>query len=114
MVDPQILQDVESHASGIRTDPPKRTRIPRKEPARMIWNSFPMVRVIDPGEKFRREHERWLNRALRSTKPLPKPLPRIPLRPVSRGGFERLMSSERGRRAVGRWWKSTLGRTDLS
>ena len=76
----------------------------------MIWNSFRLAREISPAEKFRREHERWLNRAFRST----TPMPRIPLRSVSRGGFDRLMSSARGQRLAKEWWSAALGRTDLS
>lgn len=76
----------------------------------MIWNSFRLAREVSPAERFRREHELWLNRAIRST----TPMPRIPLRPVSRGGFERLASSGRGRRAINAWWGSTLRRADLS
>lgn len=41
-------------------------------------------------------------------------LPRIPTRLVSRGGFEREMSTTQGREWAARWWDETLSRDDLN
>ncbi|MCH7791575.1 MAG: hypothetical protein IID31_04755 [Planctomycetes bacterium] len=66
--------------------------------------------IPDPAQRFRREHERWLTRALASG----RPLPRIPIRAISLGGFDRLLAAPRGRHAVSRWWAAVLARPDLA
>ncbi|MEX2218360.1 MAG: hypothetical protein WD749_06325 [Phycisphaerales bacterium] len=53
---------------------------------------------------FRRAHERWLTAALAS----PRPIPRIPVRRVDRGGFDRLRARPGGRELAERWWSLAL------
>ena len=76
----------------------------------MKWQSIRAGDLLDPAERFRREHERWLNHALGHA----NMLPRIPTRRVNRGGFGRLLSTLRGRRAIARWWDVVLSREDLA
>ena len=76
----------------------------------MRWEFFRAGRLLDPAERFRREHERWLNYALRHR----LDLPRIPTRQVDSGGFARLMSIPMGRRAISRFWAAVLAREDLA
>ena len=76
----------------------------------MQRQSFQTGDLLDPAERFRREHERWLNRALGHE----IDVPRIPTRRVTRGGFGRLLSTARGRRALARWWEIVLSREDLA
>lgn len=54
-----------------------------------------------------RQHARWLSAALQGR----KVAPRIPTRRVDEGGFARLMSTERGRRAASEWWYDAIDRT---
>jgi hypothetical protein len=59
-------------------------------------------------EEFRRVHERWLSRALASS----RPIPRIPLRRVDRGGFDALRARPGGRALAERWWSLALAIAD--
>ncbi|QOI99660.1 MAG: hypothetical protein HRU70_03880 [Phycisphaeraceae bacterium] len=60
----------------------------------------------DPGAKARREHSEWLTWALSSG----NRFPRIPLRAVDRGGFDRLMATPHGKSLAVRWWGAALRR----
>ena len=51
-------------------------------------------------------HARWLSRVLRRG----DPVPRIPARRVSDGGFARMMSSPAGREYAAQWWDDALER----
>jgi len=62
-------------------------------------------RVLSAGERARMLHGRWLSRALAQPR---RVWPMIPLRRVSDGGFQRLMSSSEGRAWAEAWWDSTL------
>ncbi len=62
----------------------------------------------DLGAVARALHSRWLTRAIESK----KPYPRIPVRRVDTGGFDRMMASEGGRARAERWWDLALGRVD--
>ena len=66
-------------------------------------------RLISAGERARRLHEAWLTRALSSPS---RAWPVIPVRRVSDGGFNRLMSGASGRAWAERWWESTLGQLE--
>jgi hypothetical protein len=70
----------------------------------MRWQGSRQHRLLTFGERARRQLQQWLNRALESS----TPLPRIPVRRVDRGGFDRLMSTPRGRAAATAWWERTL------
>jgi hypothetical protein len=56
------------------------------------------------------QHAHWLGWALREN----PPLPRIPVRKVSEGGFARLMSTPAGRYRAERWRERTLARVDTT
>lgn len=62
----------------------------------------------DPAALFRRVHEVWLTRAVSSG----KPYPRIPVKRVDQGGFDRMMARPGGRETADRWWSAALGRVD--
>lgn len=66
------------------------------------------ARLLEAGERARREHEVWLNHALRSG----RRLPRIPRRKVSEGGFSAVTRTESGRRWAEAWWQGTLDTLD--
>jgi len=51
--------------------------------------------------------EEWLTWALDQPD---HAFPRIPLRPVSEGGFEGLMARPEGRRRAAGWWAGAMGR----
>ncbi len=53
--------------------------------------------------------ELWLTWALRQPRDA---FPRIPLRPVSDGGFAGLTARPEGRRAASRWWEEATDRID--
>ncbi len=63
-------------------------------------------RLLDAGERARREHSNFLTQALCTR--LGAGAPRIPTRRVDRGGFDRLMADSRGRQAADRWWAGTF------
>jgi len=60
---------------------------------------------------MRREHERWLNHALRSPRLLRVSIPR---RRVDEGGFSRLMATRAGRAWAERWWARAFAEVDRS
>ena len=58
--------------------------------------------------RFVREHEDWLNRALRTG----WPSTRIPTRRVADGGFAAVMKGDKGRAWAASWWIEALESTD--
>ncbi len=64
--------------------------------------------VRSAGARFRREHSRWLTRAVES----PKPYPRIPTRRATDGGYERMMRLEHGPERARKWWSLASERVD--
>jgi len=74
----------------------------------MRWNFFSGAFPLDPAEVARQLHSRWLSRAITSK----KAYPRIPVRPVSEGGFSGLTQTEEGRAANDAWWEATLEMVD--
>lgn len=73
----------------------------------MFWR-FLRGSSLSPGEFARRTHELWLTRALQSQ----RPYPRIPLRRVDTGGFDRMMGSPDGRARAETWWNLALQKYD--
>ncbi len=61
-------------------------------------------------ERMRRFHSAWLTRAIRRGGG--RKLPRIPVRLVSEGGFDPLMSTFEGREWAEAWWDEALGAQD--
>ena len=74
----------------------------------MRWRGQDEGGLVDPGAEFRRVHERWLTRALASS----RPIPRIPVRPVDAGGFDPLLARPGGRALAERWWTLALAIAD--
>jgi len=64
---------------------------------------------MSASERARREHERWLNRALALGADSAL---RIPVRDVRRGGFGAMRSSSAGRSLADRWWSEAIKRAD--
>lgn len=62
----------------------------------------------DKPAEFRRVHEEWLTRALRSR----RDYPRIPTRRVDEGGFDAMMSRAEGQEHARLWWDRALDRLD--
>lgn len=62
-------------------------------------------------ERARRVHSTWLTRALRGGGNAH--IPRIPVRRVSEGGFDPLLSTVEGREWAEAWWAETLVHEDL-
>ncbi len=63
---------------------------------------------LEAGELARRQHSAWLTSAMASG----AKYPRIPTRPVERGGFSALLRRENGPKLAERWWNLALGRID--
>jgi hypothetical protein len=74
----------------------------------MFWRSHEDGGLPDPGAEFRRVHERWLTRALASS----RPIPRIPVRRADSGGFDRLLARPGGRALADRWWALAMSIAD--
>jgi hypothetical protein len=74
----------------------------------MRWRFLGRDDLSPLAEKYRREHEAWLNRALASG----HPYPRIPLKRVDRGGFSGLLARPSGRALADLWWIAALDRVD--
>ena len=74
----------------------------------MLWNFFRAAAPTTAGELMRRAHSRWLTAAM-STR---RAYPRIPVRPLSTGGFARLTSRASGRHWADIWWDAALRRVD--
>jgi hypothetical protein len=77
-------------------------------PSVMLWRFFSGDDLTSKAHAFRRTHERWLSRALRSQ----TPMPRIPLRRVDEGGFDDLLARPRGREVASRWWRMAFARIE--
>jgi hypothetical protein len=75
-----------------------------------VFRWFGEAARLDAGLRMIREHSRWLTRALGGRRT--RPLPRIPVRKVSEGGFGKLMSTPVGRFRAERWWERTLQNLD--
>lgn len=74
----------------------------------MLWNLFRAVQAPPIGELMRRTHSRWLTGALMTG----RAYPRIPIRPVSTGGFARLNARTGARRWADAWWAVALNRVE--
>lgn len=70
----------------------------------MIWSWFNRPSRESRAEAMRRTHSRFLSAAIESA----HHFPRIPVRPVDRGGFASLMARPRGRAAAEAWWRRAL------
>lgn len=75
----------------------------------MRWPWSKQQRLLDAGEKARRLHEAWLTMALSK----PAMVPRIPIRAVKNGGFDRLRARPGGRSVAEAWWGEALEAPDL-
>jgi hypothetical protein len=74
----------------------------------MFWRGLFGHRYESSAALFRRVHEAWLDRALRTG----QAYPRIPLRRVDRGGFDLLRARAGGAARAETWWRLALGRVD--
>jgi hypothetical protein len=74
----------------------------------MRWSFFSSHDDLPAPERFRREHEAFLDAALRSG----RTFPRIPLRREDRGGFDCLRARPGGRDRADRWWSLAFARLD--
>lgn len=72
----------------------------------MRWFSRQQGAFEEAGEAARRVHSAWLTRALSSH----DRIPRIPLRPEARGGFDRLRARANAAELTERWWHLALDR----
>jgi hypothetical protein len=71
----------------------------------MIWDRlFSRGRWDDLGAAMRAEHSAFLTDALATG----RPMPRIPLKASSTGGFDRVLARASGRVQAERWWKFAL------
>jgi hypothetical protein len=61
-----------------------------------------------PGAAARRQHSAFLTEALATG----RTYPRIPMKPVEKGGFAKLLSLENGARLAAKWWELALARFD--
>lgn len=64
--------------------------------------------LLTAGELARRVHSAWLTKALGSR----RAYPRIPVKPVTAGGFSELMASPDGPRIAREWWDNALQAVD--
>jgi hypothetical protein len=65
--------------------------------------------LLTAGERARRVHEVWLNRAVsRDTAML-----RIPVRRVDEGGFSHLRGDPGGQQWAEQWWMDAVARADM-
>lgn len=71
----------------------------------MLWRLWFGDRLEEAGARARRLHSLWLSRALRRGS---RPVPRIPTKLVSEGGFAATMATEEGRRWAEQWWDDAL------
>jgi hypothetical protein len=72
----------------------------------MRWNFFSSRDPLPISERFRREHEAWLDAVIRSG----RAMPRIPLRREDDGGFRALRQRAGGRQRAEQWWSLALKR----
>jgi len=76
----------------------------------MFWRFLKHSASLSPGEVARRLHSLWLTQAFQSGRD--RLYPRIPTRRVEDGGFDRMMSTERGRARAEKWWELALARME--
>ncbi len=74
----------------------------------MFWRGLFGGTLLDKAALFRRVHEAWLDRALRSG----RVYPRIPLRRADWGGFDALRRRPGGRERAEKWWSVALTKVD--
>ena len=74
----------------------------------MIWWPFRKRELESAAERMRREHSRFLTRAMLGG----RRYPRIPSKRVASGGFDALRSREGGAERAGQWWSAALDRVD--
>jgi hypothetical protein len=74
----------------------------------MRWSFFSSHDSHPAPERFRRQHEAFLDAAIRSG----RAFPRIPLRRDDRGGFDPLRARPGGRGRADRWWNLAFARLD--
>ena len=60
----------------------------------------------EAGERFRAQHSAFLTRAVRT----PGAFPRIPVKPVDQGGYDRLRQQATGPGHAALWWNVALDR----
>jgi hypothetical protein len=74
----------------------------------MFWNPLRKRVVRDAGERFRKEHSRFLTHASLSGRIFPE----IPTRQTDRGGFDALRSRKNGSIRASQWWAAAFNRVD--
>ena len=72
----------------------------------MRWLRFWQRDPREAGERFRAQHSAFLTRAVRT----PGAFPRIPVKAVDRGGYDRLRRVETGEAHAALWWSTALDR----
>jgi hypothetical protein len=75
----------------------------------MLWSPNDREWWLERGAAARRRHAAWLSAAIKS----PRPLPRIPTRPISQGGFDPVLARPGGREWAAQWWTDTLESPEL-
>jgi hypothetical protein len=73
-----------------------------------FWRFWGKKEFEDAGEKARRIHGQWLTVALSSNRKYPS----IPVRPVTQGGFDPLLSRPNGEARAAQWWDAAFQRMD--
>ncbi|MEZ6244051.1 MAG: hypothetical protein R3B57_13525 [Phycisphaerales bacterium] len=74
----------------------------------MRWRFLNRRTFRAAGERFRLEHSRWLTHAVVSQ----RQYPRIPTRPATSGGFDRMMRLDHGPERASKWWSLASDRVD--
>ena len=59
------------------------------------------------GQRYAAEHSAWLTRAVRLGN-----APRIPVKKVEEGGFDRMMARPGGEERASQWWGAAFERVD--
>ncbi|GJM19546.1 MAG: hypothetical protein DHS20C14_17590 [Phycisphaeraceae bacterium] len=76
--------------------------------AMVLWNPFRRKRVGEAADRFRRHHSLWLSRAVLTG----RDYPRIPTRPVARGGYDARAKRPGGSERAAAWWTGAMARVD--
>ena len=74
----------------------------------MRWRFWIRREALEAGARMRQEHSAWLTDAVLSDRPYPK----IPLRRVDEGGFDRLRERPNGPERAAAWWFAAFQRMD--
>ena len=74
----------------------------------VLWFPWRRKRLADAAERFKREHSMWLTKAMLSGREYPK----IPTRPVERGGYDAMRTRPGGQNRAAQWWTGALSRVD--